>query len=139
MRYDILLLEDNLDVHELLLDILRDHFQLGVIDFFSGVEALRYLRMPNASLPLAYLCDMRIVGTGNDPEQELRSPLEIFDFAYKRGNIDLFRFCTGHVSEHDRRVFQRTGAAYFLKPFDIHTLDSFVELILEKKRALGWS
>ncbi|MSR85977.1 hypothetical protein EXS74_01110 [Candidatus Woesearchaeota archaeon] len=76
------------------------------------MKALDFLRANPSTLPLAYLCDMRIPGS----LEELASPLEICRFVLNNGSLDLFRFYTGHVSEHDREVLQLTGVPFFLKP-----------------------
>ena len=131
MQYDILFLEDNPDVHEFGL-ALFPYYNLSAIDFFSGVKALEYLQKEDPHIPLAYLCDMRIVGG----EEELDSSLGIYRFLQERQKVDLFRFFTGHVSEHDRNVLGLTGASVIVKP-DIAGLYAFLEEVRTKRDALG--
>ncbi len=130
MRYDILYLEDDPDVHELGM-IFFEHHCLRPIDFFSGVQALKYLQAQTSVLPLSYLCDMRIPGS----VEELDSPLAICQFVSARGSLGNFRFHTGHVSDHDQGVLHETSALVIVKT-DLPTLHTFLEGIRAQRDLL---
>jgi len=93
---------------------LASHAGVSSVSFQSGVRALEYLRTCS-ELPLAYFVDMRIPGS----KEELNSPEEVFNYLKTKGKIDYFNFMTGHISEHDEGVQERTGARILLKPLEV--------------------
>ena len=140
MAFDLMLVDDNeeiLDATETLaklvvLDKPDERYDLHIIKFKSGVEALQYLREHADDLPRGYLVDMRLAYS----DEELASPLEIYRFLEQHNATKHFKFYTGHISEHDRGVQIETGAEILLKLRDSDKLRDFLgELARNKSRS----
>ncbi len=128
MGLDLFILDDNNHVREMLTGY-ADQFNISVVPYSSGVEALNFLRDCEPSdFPGTYLVDMRIPGS----EEELASSLEIYRFLEAQGKVDNFYFITGNISDHDRKVAADTGAEIILK--NPAGLESIVRIIRNSKR-----
>lgn len=103
---------------------------LDIVKFTRGVAALEYLRAHADDLPMGYLVDMRIpYGT-----EELAAPQRIFEFLKERDATQYFRFFTGHLSPHDKKVMAATGARVLLKGRMDDTLENYLVELAKAKR-----
>ena len=132
-RKDILILEDEIPLTDLY-SIYCQNNNLDFITFSSGIQALNYLNSLNSNhLPNYYLIDMQIKSNRNT-EDELASSEKIFHLLKLKG-VDTnsrFRFITGHYSEYDSQVIERTNAKYLLKCYSLER--TFIEDIASKKQ-----
>ena len=102
---------------------------LEIVKFYSGVDALNYLREHIGNLPRGYVVDMRMPFGS----EELGAPTEIYRFLERHNATEYFRFYTGHISEHDLKVQEETGAEILVKGRDSEKLEAlFVELARTK-------
>lgn len=107
----------------------ENNVQLEIIKFTRGTAALNYLREHVHDLPRGYLVDMRIPYDG----KELAAPQQIYEFLKEHNATTHFRFYTGHISEHDRKVLATTGAQVLLKGRMDNRLENWLEGLMKAK------
>lgn len=79
---------------------------------FSSTKPLMGYLERIGGIPKSYWVDMRIVG-------DLEGPERLYRFLESSGKLTNFTFMTGHLSDHDKGVIQRTGGRYVLKPVSL--------------------
>ena len=135
MSIDVMVVDDEIEILRMLKDHAED-YNLSIIAFQSGVQALDYLRGKLSSeLPAAYFVDMKLAPSNDDRYRaELESPLEIFWLLESRKMTKYFRFLTGYFSEHDMKVQGFTNANVIIKGIgSSEQIDSVLNSISEEK------
>lgn len=113
MRKELIIVDDDADYLETLAEV-ASMVGLEPRTFDRPSRALGYLQQA-AEAPLGYMIDMKPYpripeGFSPDKYPEAAVPEQIFWFLKKKRWLSNFYFITGHLSEHDEEVLERTEA-----------------------------